>query len=350
MRAAARLSRRHFGLTAENPSVGALIVRNGRIIGRGVTAPGGRPHAEVIALAEAGEAARGATAYVTLEPCAHWGRTPPCAEALVEVGVARVVIACPDPDSRVDGRGMSILRKMGISVEQDVAGKTALITLAPFLTRVRYERPYVLLKIAVSRDGFIGRFGEAQTRITGPIAQRQAHQMRARADTILVGSGTARLDDPELTCRLPGLQDRSPMRIVLGTKGALDPAGKLAQTAKRIPTFVASLSEPSEELQQLGVRGIEVQTGEEGVDLVALMTTLVRDYAVSSLMVEGGAAVARSFLDAGLVDEIALFVGDVVLGEGVASPIAPTHVPKGFEIVRRDRFGPDTLITMRRRS
>ena len=208
----------------------------------------------------------------------------------------------------------------------------------------------MLLKIAVSRDGFIGHADKTQVPITGPIARRQAHLMRARSDAILVGAATARLDDPELTCRLPGLESRSPKRIVLSSRSHLDPDAKLARTAGASPTLVAGPRPIATSLEGTGVRWIEAKATNGGVDLAALLRCLAREESVSSLMVEGGAAVAHSFLRASLVDEIALFVGDVSLHQGVASPIAPTHVPEGFVVVRRDAFGPDTLITMRRSS
>src|SRR5690606_25408700 len=214
MAAAIRLSRRNLGLTATNPSVATLIVRDDGqgpyIVGRGVTAVGGRPHAETEALAEAGDLARGATAYVTLEPCAHHGRTPPCAEALVAAGVKRVVGGTSDPDPRVSGKGYAILREAGIEVVEGVLAAEAAEMMAGYLIRSIKKRPEVILKLAVSADNKIGRRGEGQIAITGEIARRQVHLMRAEADAILIGIGTALTDDPELTCRLPGLGQRSP--------------------------------------------------------------------------------------------------------------------------------------------
>lgn len=215
MAAAIRLSRWNTGCTSTNPSVGCVIVRDGVIVGRAVTAPGGRPHAEAQALADAGEAARGATVYVSLEPCSHHGKTPPCSDALTAAGVARVVISVTDPDERVSGRGISILRDAGIEVETGVLEAEGRVALAAYLTRQVKHRPHVTLKLAISTDGMIGRLGEGQVAITGPIARAQVHVLRAETDAILVGGNTARADDPELTTRAPGLQDRSPIRIVL---------------------------------------------------------------------------------------------------------------------------------------
>jgi diaminohydroxyphosphoribosylaminopyrimidine deaminase/5-amino-6-(5-phosphoribosylamino)uracil reductase len=248
MAAAIRMSRWHLGLTATNPSVGTLIVRDDgagpRIVGRGVTAIGGRPHAEPQALAEAGELARGATAYVTLEPCAHHGRTPPCAEALIAAGVARVVGAASDPDQRVSGRGYAMLREAGIEVVERVLADEAADLMAGYLIRSVRKRPEVTLKLAVSADGMIGRQGAGQVAITGDMSRAQVHAMRAEADAILIGIGTALADDPELTCRLPGMERRSPVRIVLDGQARLPAGSKLALSAAQTPVLVAASSTP----------------------------------------------------------------------------------------------------------
>ncbi|WP_064706857.1 bifunctional diaminohydroxyphosphoribosylaminopyrimidine deaminase/5-amino-6-(5-phosphoribosylamino)uracil reductase RibD [Rhizobium bangladeshense] len=245
MAAAIRLSRRHLGRTATNPSVGCLIVRNGVVVGSAVTAPGGRPHAEPQALAEAGELARGATAYVTLEPCSHHGKTPPCAEALISYGVARVVISVTDPDPRVSGRGISMLRDAGIEVTTGVLEVEGRRSLAAYLTRQTKNRPYVTLKLAVSADGMIGRPGEGQVAITGPQARAQVQALRAETDAILVGIGTAIADDPLLTVRTPGLEAQSPIRIVLDPSLALPLTSKLVQTAREVPVIVVASEEVS---------------------------------------------------------------------------------------------------------
>ncbi len=240
MAAAIRLSRRHLGLTATNPSVATLIVTpEGTIAGHGVTARGGRPHAEPVALAQAGDQARGATAYVTLEPCAHHGRTPPCAEALITAGVARVVGGASDPDDRVSGRGYAMLREAGIDVTEGVLAGQAADVMAGYLIRSVKKRPEVILKLALSSDGMIGRKGEGQIAITGAQARARAHLMRAEADAILIGSGTALADDPELTCRLPGLEERSPERIVVGNVAGMKPGSKLLSSARQFPLWLA---------------------------------------------------------------------------------------------------------------
>ncbi|ARM87817.1 riboflavin biosynthesis protein RibD [Rhizobium sp. CIAT894] len=248
MAAAIRLSRRHLGRTATNPSVGCLIVKDSVVVGQAVTAVGGRPHAEPQALAEAGEAARGATAYVTLEPCSHHGKTPPCAEALIAYGVARVVISVTDPDPRVSGRGIAMLREAGIEVDAGVLEAEGRRSLAAYLTRQTKNRPYVTLKLAVSADGMIGREGEGQVAITGPEARAEVQALRAETDAILVGIGTAISDDPLLTVRTPGLEAQSPIRIVLDPSLALPLTSRLVATAREVPVILVA----SEEISPLG--------------------------------------------------------------------------------------------------
>ncbi|ANL71555.1 riboflavin biosynthesis protein RibD [Rhizobium phaseoli] len=240
MAAAIRLSRQHLGRTATNPSVGCLIVKDGVIVGQAVTALGGRPHAEPQALAEAGQLARGATAYVTLEPCSHHGKTPPCAEALIAYGVARVVISVTDPDPRVSGRGITMLRDAGIEVDAGVMEAEGRRSLAGYLTRQTKNRPYVTLKLAVSADGMIGRQGEGQVAITGPEARAEVQALRAETDAILVGIGTAISDDPLLTVRTPGLEAQSPIRIVLDPSLALPLTSKLVATAREVPVILVA--------------------------------------------------------------------------------------------------------------
>ncbi|MBY5348278.1 bifunctional diaminohydroxyphosphoribosylaminopyrimidine deaminase/5-amino-6-(5-phosphoribosylamino)uracil reductase RibD [Rhizobium leguminosarum] len=270
MAAAIRLSRWHLGRTATNPSVGCLIVKDGVIAGRAVTALSGRPHAETQALAEAGALARGATAYVTLEPCSHHGRTPPCSEALIAYGVARVVISVTDPDPRVSGRGIGMLREAGIEVDAGVLEAEGRQSLAAYLTRQTKNRPYVTVKLAVSADGMIGREGAGQVAITGPEARAQVQALRAETDAILVGIGTAIADDPLLTVRAPGLQSQSPIRIVLDPLLALPLTSKLVETAREVPVIVVAseevwpLSADAEGLPPSALPGISPTRGEIG--------------------------------------------------------------------------------------
>ena len=349
MEAAIRLSRRHLGLTATNPSVGTLIVRDDGggpfVVGSGVTAVGGRPHAETEALAEAGELARGATAYVTLEPCAHHGRTPPCAEALVAAGIARVVGAASDPDARVSGRGYAILRENGIEVVEGVGREAAEDIMAGYLTRSIKKRPEVILKLAISTDGMLGRMGEGQVSITGDAARAQVHLMRAEADAILVGIGTVLADDPELTCRLPGLEPRSPTRIVLDGSARLPLTSRLVASARVVPLLLAAApnAEPArlEALGQAGVTILGTELHEGRIALPELLEDLA-ERGIVTLMVEGGAEVARAFLAEGLVDRLCLFEGPGQIGgEGIASPILPTKVGPQFTALREERFGED---------
>lgn len=350
MAAAISLSRTHLGLTSTNPSVGCLVVKDGVTIGRGVTAVGGRPHAEPQALAEAGEAARGATAYVTLEPCSHYGKTPPCAEALIAYGVARVVISVTDPDQRVSGRGINMLREAGIEVETGILEKEGRRSLAGYLMRQTRNRPYVTLKLAVSADGMIGRAGEGQVRITGDISRAQVQMLRAESDAILVGIGTAIADDPELICRIPGLEDRSPLRIVLDEDLQLPLGGKLVKTARQYPVIaVAGHQLPFDEntdsaflgrraaLDAAGVEVLQSHLGEPGELLEALGTR-----GISSLLVEGGAKTARRFLEADLVDRILLFQGPADIGEGgIESPVVKSNIPPSFMHIGESQFGDD---------
>ena len=351
MAAAIRLAQKNSGRTSTNPSVGTLIVRDDGagplIVGSGVTAIGGRPHAETEALAQAGELARGATAYVTLEPCAHHGRTPPCANALVSAGIARVVGAASDPDPRVSGRGYAILREAGVEVVERVLADEAAERIAGYLVRSLKKRPEVTLKLAISADGMIGRLGDGQVAITGAVARRQVHLLRAASDAILVGIGTALADDPELTVRLPGLEGRSPARIVLDREARLPPASKLAATARAVPVLVAlgldADAGRKSALEALGVKFLATETYDGRIALPELLEDLAAQ-GMSSLMVEGGAETARNFLDEGLVDRIALFTGPGTVGAGgIVSPLDRNHIPDGFRLVREARFGDDAL-------
>ncbi|AIK44751.1 MULTISPECIES: bifunctional diaminohydroxyphosphoribosylaminopyrimidine deaminase/5-amino-6-(5-phosphoribosylamino)uracil reductase RibD [Brucella/Ochrobactrum group] len=346
MEATIRYARRHKGLTGTNPSVGTIIVKDGVIVGRGVTAIGGRPHAEPQALADAGEAARGATAYVTLEPCAHHGRTPPCAEALVRAGVARVVVAATDPDERVSGRGFAILREAGIEVVPGILAEQAADDLAGYLNRSAKKRPEVILKLALSADGMIGRRGEGQLAITGSVARAQSHILRAQTDIILIGIETALADDPVLNCRLPGLEQRSPVRVVLDSGLRLPLSSKLVQTADAQPLWIAcgeeALPERRYELQAAGCRILATEAYDCRIALPELMDDLAAQ-GISSVLVEGGAGVAKSFLDEGLVDRLAIFRSPVEIGSefGVAVDGLETHIADKFKILRQARYGDD---------
>ena len=349
MAAALRLSRRNAGRTSTNPSVGTILVRDDgagpMIVGTGVTAVGGRPHAEAEALAEAGELARGATAYVTLEPCAHHGRTPPCANALVTAGVTRVVGAASDPDPRVSGKGYAILRAAGIEVVEKVLAPEAASQMAGYMSRSLRKRPEIILKLALSADGMIGLRSAGQVSITGEIARREVQMMRIEADAILVGIGTALEDDPALTVRLPGLESRSPARIVLDRQIRLPESSKLVRGADRVPLYVAACAEADPQrrmrLERHGVRFIGTETVDGRIALPELMEDLGA-LGMASVLVEGGAEVAKAFLTDDLVDRIVLFRGATEVGEGgIAAPLDEHHIPAGFRRVRTMRFADD---------
>jgi diaminohydroxyphosphoribosylaminopyrimidine deaminase/5-amino-6-(5-phosphoribosylamino)uracil reductase len=349
MRHALALAERAVGTTAPNPAVGCVIVsEDGRVVGRGWTQDGGRPHAETVALAEAGDAARGAVAYVTLEPCAHHGQTPPCAEALVKAGVARVVAAVGDPDPRVAGKGLAMLRAAGIEVVTGVLEKEAAELNAGFFLRVKNNRPLVTLKIAQSLDGKTATVSGQSKWITGPEARRFGHLLRAKNDAILIGIETALADDPELTCRLPGLEDRSPVRVVLDTRLRLSENLKLVRTAKETPTIVFTVANGGGTLVASGVDIVKVARDPRGrPDIGAVLAELARRGA-TRLLVEGGAGVHATFLDRGLADRLEVFRAPIVLGGSGRNAIdalagldldeASRFVPTGYR-----RLGPDVL-------
>lgn len=343
MTRAARLGRRALGTTGENPPVGCVIVKEGAIVGVGWTQAGGRPHAETEALRMAGEAARGATAYVTLEPCAHHGRTPPCAEALVKAGVARAVVAAGDPDPRVSGGGFAILRRAGIAVETGLGPEEAWPDLSGFLTRITRKRPYLLLKLALSADGKIAAAPGARTAITGPEVKARTHLMRAQADAILVGLGTVLADDPDLTCRLPGLEGRSPIRVVADSKAAIPRTAQLVRTAAQVPVWLLSLAEAR---TVPGLDKLSCAPGTAGgIDLADGLTQLAAR-GVNRVLAEGGARLARGLIEAGLVDELQLFRAPRVLGpqgvDGFAGlPFAT--VMAGFRPGPEESLGDDRL-------
>jgi len=317
MRTAVALARRGLGSAWPNPAVGCVLVKDGAVVGRGWTQPGGRPHAETEALARAGEAARGGVAYVSLEPCAHHGETPPCADALIAAGVARVVVGLVDPDPRVDGGGIDRLKAAGIDVETGVCEPEAADVAAGFVSRIVDGRPLVTLKLATSLDGRIAtRTGESRW-ITGEVARDFAHALRASHDAILVGAGTAAVDNPTLDCRLPGMESRSPVRVVIDGRDALPATHKLIAGAKKNPSWVLSpATRAAERRGQYGAAGveiIEVAAGEGGVDIADGLRALAKR-GITRLMVEGGGRVAASLLRAGLVDRLVWFRAPRVIG------------------------------------
>ena len=318
MKSALVLAARGLGQVSPNPAVGCVIVRDGRIVGRGWTQSGGRPHAETEALARAGERARGATAYVTLEPCAHHGKTGPCAEALIKAGVTRVVGALTDPDPRVSGRGYKLLRAAGIQVTEDVCAAEARDLNAGFILSITQNRPFVTLKIASSADGRTATQSGQSRWITGEDARNYGHLLRATHDAILVGSATAIVDDAELTCRLPGLKSRSPIRIVADGHLRLPLTSKLVRSAKTKPVWILTLPNGDKQRQeaflQCGVELMEVPAGSDGLMDMRQAMQLLASVGVTRLLVEGGARIASSFLRASLVDQVEWFVAPNIIG------------------------------------
>jgi diaminohydroxyphosphoribosylaminopyrimidine deaminase/5-amino-6-(5-phosphoribosylamino)uracil reductase len=316
MALALSLGRRGQGQVWPNPAVGCVIVQGDRIVGRGWTQEGGRPHAETVALEQAGRMAQGATAYVTLEPCAHHGATPPCAEALAAAGVARVVVAAGDPDSRVNGQGIDILRAAGVTVDTGVLEAEAAADHAGFFLRVREGRPFVTLKLAASFDGRIATATGESRWITGPGARRLVHALRARHDAVLVGGGTARADDPSLTVRDLGVA-RQPVRVVLSRRLDLPLTGTLARTAGEVPLWLihGSDAEPAlvDAWEGLGAKLITVPVRNRHLDVAAAMQGLGRA-GLTRVFCEGGGALAASLLGAGLVDELVGFTAGLAIG------------------------------------
>ena len=350
---AIRIARRALGATAENPAVGCVIVKDDVVIGTGVTAPGGRPHAETEALAMAGEKAQGATAYVTLEPCSHHGRTPPCTEALADAGIKRVVVAMRDADPRVKGQGLEALAARGVEVVHGVLREEARHVLRGFLSRIERGRPHVMLKLAVSADGMIAAAPGRPTAITGKQALARAHLMRAEADAILVGVGTIAADDPALTCRLPGLQERSPLRVVLDSAMRTTADAQVVKTAHEAPTVI--FTTPAGRAPALALKErapavdiVPAPADERGrVALPAVLKKLA-ERGVNRLMVEGGAQAARAFVEAELVDEVALFTApDKTLGDGGVPALAGLALDvlrePPFHLIEQATLGPDTL-------
>jgi diaminohydroxyphosphoribosylaminopyrimidine deaminase / 5-amino-6-(5-phosphoribosylamino)uracil reductase len=324
MRLALALGRRNLGRTWPNPAVGAVIVKDGTILARGWTQPGGRPHAEVEALRRARKAAQGATMYVTLEPCSHQGKTPPCADAIIRAGIARVVSALEDPNQEVAGQGHERLRAKGVAVEIGLGAEEARRTHAGHIARVSHGRPHVTLKLAISADGKAGLAGRKQATITGETARERVFQMRAASDAILVGIGTVLADDPQLTCRLPGMFERSPVRVVLDEQLSLPLATSVVATVRETPTWVFTSRKPSaiaeEIVQQKGCKVFRIDESGGRLDLQQVLKMLAQQ-GITRLMVEGGPTVAASFVDADLVDEAVLLRGEKTIGAGGIDPI-----------------------------
>jgi diaminohydroxyphosphoribosylaminopyrimidine deaminase / 5-amino-6-(5-phosphoribosylamino)uracil reductase len=360
MRLALALGRRGLGRTWPNPAVGAVVVAAGPdgpiIVGRGWTRPGGRPHAETEALARAGAAARGATLYVTLEPCSHHGRTPPCADAIVAAGIARVVSALEDPNPQVRGEGHRRLAAHGITVDVGVGDDAARRDHAGHIRRMRDHRPHVTLKLALSADDKVALAGRRPMAITGAAATARVHIMRAMNDAIMIGIGTALADDPRLTCRLPGMAGHSPVRVVLDTSLQLPLASHLVESAGETPVWViaaeAAAGGREQALRSRGVDVIRVPARGEHLELAAVLQTLGRR-GITRLMVEGGPILAAALIAADLVDEAVLFRSPHLLGGGAIDALEGlrlTALTQSSQLPLRasERLGLDRMETFAR--
>ncbi len=358
MRVAIAEARRAEGRTAPNPPVGCAIVSGeGRLIGTGHTATGGRPHAEVQALAMAGAAARGGCAYVTLEPCAHHGQTGPCADALVEAGIARVVIALRDPDKRVNGRGIDRLAEAGVALGIGVEAEAARRVTAGFLSRTARLRPFVTLKTATSLDGMIALADGAKRWITGPRMRNYVHLQRSRTDGLLSAVGTVLADDPEFTCRLPGLRADSPHRFILDGSLRTPVTASLFRTAGDVGlSFFCHEDVDTRAVKVLQAAGAEVRPVEAGADgklsLVAVMQAIAAA-GIGSLMIEAGGKLAASLLQAGMVDRILWTCSQHLIGaDGIPSisPLATQELPSqaSFRVVAEGGFGSDRFLMLER--
>lgn len=351
MRLALALGRRGLGNTWPNPAVGAVVVKDGVIIGRGWTQPGGRPHAETQALKRSGEAAKGATLYVSLEPCSHRGKTAPCADAIIRAEVARVVSALEDPNPEVAGSGHRKLADKGVQVDVGLGGEAARRVHAGHIRRITDGRPHVMLKLAISADGKSGGEGRRPITITGEAARERVFQMRAQSDAILIGIGTVLTDNPALTCRLPGMFDRSPLRVILDSQLKLPLASHVVATVRETPTWVFAAQSASqlagEILEERGARVFRIGSDKGGLDLAEMLKILAGE-GITRLMVEGGPRVAASFVEADLVDEALLFHAGKTIGEqGVDAleglPLSAITQCGALHAAGSEQIGPDRL-------
>ena len=362
MQIALRLARRGLGRSWPNPAVGCVIVQAGQILGRGWTQPGGRPHAESVALTQARERydesdLADATAYVSLEPCSHHGKTPPCADALVEAKIGRVVIGCSDPDPRVSGRGIDRLRSSGIKVTENILQAEAKELNAGFIQRVQTGRPMVTLKTASTADGRIATRSGASQWITGPAARERVHLMRAQSDAIMVGVDTVIHDDPQLTCRLAGLEDRSPVRVVLDSRLRISPDALLVTTARSVPTWVVTCDDSESSkiagLQNAGVEVLRVAADSAKHVNAGEALAALAERGITRIMVEGGAVLNAALLRADLVDRIAWFRATSLIGSDGKPAFGDLGVENiddmpAFAPLAREIIGDETLDIYRR--
>lgn len=360
MRMALTLARRGLGQVAPNPSVGCVLVDTSGdvplVVGRGWTQPGGRPHAETQAIGRAGARARGTTAYVTLEPCAHTGKTGPCAQALIDAGISRAVVACTDDDPRVNGQGVAMLKDGGISVTEGVLEDEAKDANSGFTCRVTQNRPEVVLKIASTLDGKIATHTGKSHWITGEMARERTHLMRAQADAIMIGSATAIVDDPQLTCRLPGLSGRSPIRVIADGRLRLPLTSKLVRTASDTPVILLTREDADKDraqaFEEQGVDLITVPLGPDNQMNMGAALTLLAERGITRVMVEGGARLAASLLRDNLIDRIEWFQAPKIIGDDGYSAVAglgldDIDLDAGFERQAAIALGEDVLTSLR---
>jgi diaminohydroxyphosphoribosylaminopyrimidine deaminase/5-amino-6-(5-phosphoribosylamino)uracil reductase len=353
MALALALGRRGLGSTWPNPAVGAVIVKDGVILARGWTQKGGRPHAEVEALRRAKKIAQnalvGATMYVTLEPCSHLGKSPPCADAIIRAGIARVVSALDDPNPEVAGQGHERLRAKGVAVDIGVGAEEARSAHAGHILRFTQGRPHVLLKLAISADGKVGLAGRKPAAITGEAARQRVFQMRAQNDAIMVGVGTVLSDNPQLTCRLPGMEARSPARVVLDAQLRVPLATSVVATVRETPTWVFASRKASrmaeEILQHKGCKVFRVDDEDGRLDLDAVLKTLGGE-GITRLMVEGGPRLAASLVAADLVDEALLIYSEKLIGDDGIAPLegmALDALTSRLHVRNSEQIGADSL-------
>ncbi|MDO8430945.1 MAG: bifunctional diaminohydroxyphosphoribosylaminopyrimidine deaminase/5-amino-6-(5-phosphoribosylamino)uracil reductase RibD [Candidatus Binatus sp.] len=318
MREALAQAESMLGMTSPNPTVGCVLVRAGKVVGRGVTSAGGRPHGETNALAQAGSRARGATAYVSLEPCAHHGQTPPCADAIVEAGIARVVIGCGDPDPRVHGRGIAILKRAGIRVTSDVLRDEAARINEGFFARIARGRPLGILKLAMSLDGRIAAEGGDSRWISTEESRAMVHRWRRECDAVMVGAGTVAADDPRLTCRIEG--GRDPVRVVVDANLRTPADAKVYRQRSTAPAIIATtqanLAFAKKKYERRGVEAIAIADHGGEIALDRLMQEF-GGRGWSRVLIEGGARLAASALRADVVDRVAFFVAPKIMGAGL---------------------------------
>lgn len=350
MRAALALARRGEGRTCPNPAVGCVIVRNGCLMGRGWTRPGGRPHAETVALNDAGGTAAGATAYVTLEPCSHHGKTPPCADALISAGISRVVVAITDPDDRVSGQGIERLKAAGITVTTGVLGDEVASFYAAYIRHRLTGLPLVTIKLATSLDGRIALADGTSQWITSAVSRARVHLMRSRTDAIMTSAATVLADNPTLNCRLPGVEGYQPLRVVVSTGLALDPSGNLRQSLDQGPVLHLHSDDlaPTDGIEQIRVAA----AGNGKPDLSAVMRALGKR-GITSVMVEAGGRFAASLIREGLVQRLVWMRSAMLIGHDGLPAIADLGLEKlaeghDFKRVALYPSGPDTVEVLER--